>query len=194
MALALVGTSTLGSLVFEGLWRAGAIAVDLRVLAFTALVTVGVALFFGLLPGWWSARTDPASVVHESSGRATGNRHRLFGMLVVAEVALSFLLLIGAGLMLRSLRALERVDPGFDAVNVLTSDISLPPARYADAANQTEFFTSVVERLNLLPGVETAASVIGPPLKAGYIGHSVIFAGREPGEGPLARRTKRALG
>ncbi len=190
LVLALVGTSTLGSLVFEGLWRAGAIAVDLRVLAFTALVTVGVALFFGLLPGWWSARTDPASVVHESSSRATGTRHRLFSTLVVAEVALSFLLLIGAGLMLRSLRALERVDPGFDAANVLTSDISLPPARYGDAENQTEFFTSVVERLNLMPGIETAASVIGPPFKAGYIGHSVIFEGREPvteGEEPGAR-------
>ncbi len=190
LVLAVVGTTTLGSLVFEGLWRAGSIGVDLRVLVFTLLVTVGVALFFGLLPGGWSARTNPASVMHESGGGVAGSRHRLFGALVVAEVALSFLLLIGAGLMLRSLRALEGVDPGFNAANVLTADVSLPPARYGDSDNQTMFFTSVVEQLNLLPGVEAAASVIGPPLKRGYIGHSVIFEGREPvaqGEEPGAR-------
>lgn len=190
LIVAVLGTSSLGSLVFAGLWRSGSIGVDFRVLGFTALVTVGVALFFGLLPGWWSARTDPASVVHDSGGRATGTRHKLFGALVVAEVSMSFLLLIGAGLMLRSLQALERTDPGFDAANVLTSDISLPPARYSDPANQTAFFTSAVEQLNLLPGVDVAASVIGPPLKGGYIGHSVIFEGRAPvaeGEDPGAR-------
>jgi putative ABC transport system permease protein len=191
LAFTVVGIDALIAFAPDTLARTGEVRVDLAVLGFTVLVTVGTTLVFGMLPGWWSSRTDPASVIHAAGGRATRGQHRLQGLLVAGEMALAFVLLLGAGLMVRSMSQLERVELGFDT-NVLTADLSLPPSRYgaSELERQTEAFTAIVQRLNETPGVAIAASVIGPPLSGQYIGNSVLFEGRtpaEPGEEPGAR-------
>jgi putative ABC transport system permease protein len=151
----------------------GALQLDLRVLAFTAALALATAVVFGIVPAF---QVDaPAEAMKEAGRTGTGGvrRARLRSALVVVEVALALVLLIGAGLLVRSFVRLQHVDPGFDPAGVMTADLWLPPAKYPEKAQQAGFFREVVRRLSAAPGVEAAGAVSRLPLTRGNSTRSV---------------------
>jgi putative ABC transport system permease protein len=165
--------------------------IDLRVLLFTASVALLVALLAGLWPAVGAARADIAGTLRDSGDRVTMGRRGRRGrrILVCVEVALSVVLLAGAGLMVRSLVSLLNEDPGFRADNVLKFDVSLPTSVYPDAA-QTAFFTTLVARLRALPDVHDAAGINELPLSGGDVNGNIAIVGIEfpPDEAPVVKK------
>ncbi len=163
------------------------IGVDLRVLLFTLIISVCAGIIFGTVPTLQLARLDPsASLRDEGRGISTGHtRAQMKNLLVISQVALSLLLLIGAGLLLRSFIRLLRVDPGFDAQNVLTMDVSLPTVKYAKPEQQIAFFDEVLRRVSALPAVRSAATSAALPL--GFIRLTPVLAEGQP-DVPLPKR------
>ena len=148
--------------------RAEAIALDPRVLGFTLVVSLGTGLLFGLAPLFHLGERAVGSALREGSRRstATGARQRLRRALVVVEVALAVVLVVGSGLLLRSLDALHRVELGFDPERLLTFQIFLPQTGYGEAGDVTGAYARILERLEALPGVEAVTVVQGlPPLR-----------------------------
>ncbi|HTY84603.1 MAG TPA: ABC transporter permease [Silvibacterium sp.] len=142
------------------------VELDGRVLLFTLGIALLTGIVTGVFPAMQMARTDLNSTLRDegrgvSGGRAKG---RLKSLLVVGQVALSILLLIGAGLLLRSFERLLRVDPGFEVSNVLTMNVSLPTQKYAKPEQQIAFFDEVLRRVSGLPGVRDAAISAALPL------------------------------
>jgi len=132
------------------------ISIDLTVLVFTAFIAVCTAVLFGLVPAWQSARANVSESLR--GGRSSSDSLRGLGMrhgLVVAEVALTLILMIGAGLMMRSFRKLLDVDLGFDSRNLLTFRVNLPGAQYPRDDQLITFFRQLHERLESLPGVRS---------------------------------------
>ena len=134
--------------------RLGDVTVDTRVLAFTFLVAMITGLVFGLAPALAASRVDPHTMLQEGGRGSTPARvrQRVRGALVVAELALALVLVVGAGLLIRSLHALTTVDPGVRVENVLTFHVGLPPAKHADRAYIVEFYRQLRERLGTAPG------------------------------------------
>ncbi|MFL5313132.1 MAG: ABC transporter permease [Myxococcales bacterium] len=162
--------------------RPGALApetlrLDLRVLAFTGALALATAVVFGILP---ALQVDaPAEALKEAGRTGTGGlrRARLRSALIVLEVALALVLLIGAGLLVRSFVRLQRVDPGFQPAGAMTADVWLPPGKYSENAQQAAFFREVVRRLSAAAGVEAAGVVSRLPLSRGNSTRSVQPAG-----------------
>jgi len=154
--------------------------VDARLLGFALALSLATGLLFGLLPALRASRADLGEVIKEGVRVTAGGpaRDRLRSTLIVAEVALSFALLIGAGLLLRSLNRLLEVDKGFDAHRVITGSLSLPSSRYPEARQQAAFFRELRESVKALPGVEAAACVSNLPLIGGISG-TITIKGRE---------------
>jgi predicted permease len=162
------------------------VTLDWRVLVFTLAVAVLTGVLFGLLPALHSSRIDLTSTLKDASGRSgTGKgQHRTRAVLVVAEVALATILLIGSALLIRTAVALARVDPGFDANNVLTMRMSLTGQNYESAAAVDQLVRNGVERLRALPGVVDASATCCVPLQGGY-GLPFTIAGRPLEDGPF---------
>lgn len=174
--LAWVGIRELRAAVPPDLPRFDAIAIDPRVLAFTAAAALVSAVAFGLVPALRAARPDVIHILR-ASGRTSGpaGGRLLRHGVVVAEVALAFVLLIGSGLMLRSFMALQRIDPGFNPHNLLTFQLL---GGGADSPQQREeFMKQVRDRLGALPGVERVTAASPLPLAGGF---SPIRWGLEP--------------
>jgi putative ABC transport system permease protein len=129
--------------------------VDGRVLAFAVSLSMLTGLVFGLAPALRASRTNLTEALQEG-GRGAEGRHRLRGLLVVSETALALVLLAGAGLMLRSLLAMQRADPGFRTERLLTLSFRLPPNRYPTPDKIAAFFRDVLPRVQQIPGVESA--------------------------------------
>jgi len=144
------------------------VTLNQKVLAFTALLSLASALIFGLAPAWSLARGSLASSLREGSAASGASRRsrRLSRLLVAAEIAVSVVLLVGAGLLLRSFERLQGVDPGFDA-RALTFEVSLSGPAYAEGAAQSRFFTEAVSRLAAIPGVEAAGAISWRPIGNG---------------------------
>ena len=148
--------------------RADEISIDARVMAFALAASILTGILAGVLPAVRAGRTDLTDALKEggrSDSGSVGLRTRR--LLIVCEVALSVVLLMGAGVMIRSLLALRNVDAGFDPRNVLTMQIALPETRYKTPAQRTAFFDGALQRLRTLPGVQEAASVDDLPLAGG---------------------------
>jgi putative ABC transport system permease protein len=146
--------------------RLGSVTVDLRVLGFTAFVGTVTTVVFGLAPVARAWRLQLTDALRDGSASATagGHRQRIRGLLVVGETALAVVLVIGAGLMIRSVDALQRIELGFDPRNVLTMRVALPPATYAMPEQVTGTFERLLERVRALPGVERAGLMRSLPL------------------------------
>jgi hypothetical protein len=159
---------------------------DLPVIAFTMIVALATGIGFGLVPAF-VATSHPADMVRESGRHGGGRRlHRALDVLVVAELALSLVLLAGAGLLIRSFAKLQSSDTGFDAQGVLTAEVQLPSARY-DAAQAGSFFQETLARVAALPGVQSAAGAACPPMPGSCIGTSFWRADRpKPADGQLS--------
>jgi putative ABC transport system permease protein len=161
LALAYGATATLLSRLPADLPRAAEIGIDLNVLWFTLAVSMVTGVLFGLAPIFQTRKLDVQESLKESSrGTGTGVRGtRLHGLLVVAETALAFVLLVGAGLLVKSFWRLATVDPGFDADHLLTLRLQLPKTRYPTAAGREAFLRQVMTRLADLPGVASMGGV-----------------------------------
>jgi putative ABC transport system permease protein len=186
--LASTGTRLLISLEPANLPRAQSVAVDGPVLAFTLAVAMLTGLVFGSAPALLAARQDPHAGLRETSRGATGSRARksFRRALAVSELAFAVLLLIGAGLMVRTFQSLQRVDVGFDPENVLALTISLPTSSYPDDGSVVSFFERLLPEVEALPGIRRAAAVRILPLASGIGSWSIDIEGYEeqPGEDP----------
>jgi putative ABC transport system permease protein len=154
--------------------------IDLRVAGFAFAISVLTGVLFGLAPALVAARDDVVSGLRETSRTTAGGGRRLRSVLVVAEVALSLMLLAGAGLLFRSMVGLQSIDPGLDASRVLTFRVSLPFVRYREPRKRTEFFTRALDEIRALPGVRAASAVNVLPFYGFPSGTSVAIGGRPP--------------
>ncbi len=155
---------------------------DLSVFSFTLLISLLTGLLFGLVPALAVSRTNLHETLKEGGRGSTEGRgkNRLRSLLVVAEVALALLLMIGASLMIRSLLNLRRVNPGFNAANVLTASISLPSLKYSKPEQQIAFYQQLEEKLRGIPGITTVGLVSLLPLSGNNQGTSLLIEGRPP--------------
>ncbi|HVR72631.1 MAG TPA: ABC transporter permease [Vicinamibacteria bacterium] len=164
--------------------RADEIRVDGWVLAFTAGLAMVTGLIFGLAPAWKVSRQGVQDALREG-GRGTPGpgHHRVRNTLVVAQVSLALVLLVGAGLMLRSFARVLAADAGFRAEGVLTASIPLPPGRFPEAASRAAFVRRVVEEVEAVPGVEAASAAL--PLLGGWQSSFRLEGRPEPPPGQL---------
>jgi predicted permease len=176
-----VGTlGILSELIYPTLPRMVEVGIDSGVLGFTALVTLLTGILFGLAPGWQSAKLDLNKSLKEGGNRSTEGRgrHQLHSLLVVGEIAISLVLLAGAGLMIKSLYLFGRVDPGFDPANVLTFRMALPEAKYPDPQRSRAFFEQLLGRIVMLPGVKAAGAINFLPLSGTGNQRSFLIEGK----------------
>jgi putative ABC transport system permease protein len=159
--------------------RVNEISVDPRVAGFTLLVSVATGVLFGLIPALQVSKTDLTDALKES-GRTTAGlrRHRLRSALVVSEVALSLVLLVGAGLLIRSFAKLNQVDPGFNPERVLTLGVTLLPNKYPEEAQVATFYSQILERLATVPGVISVAATQDLPFSGSDTTDNFTIEGR----------------
>jgi predicted permease len=173
------------------------IRLDFTVLAFTIAITVLTAVAFGLIPALQASRPNLTAVLRDGGWGSIGRRgHRGRSLLVIAQVALSMVLLISAGLLLESFRRVQRVPLGFDPGNTLTARISLPPGRYPDGEPRARFIQRLVDRVAALPGVTAATAGSTVPF-GGLILSPLLAEGQPvvpPGQRPLAQWSGAAPG
>ncbi len=166
VAMAMAGVPLLTQLVPSDLPIAHPPTIDVRVLAFAIVLTIVTGLVFGLIPMMRAGRGD-FDGLREGTRAGGGAKERVRGALVIAEVALSVVLLVSAGLLLRALWTVQRVDPGFRTSGILTLQTDLPRPRYSDAATRVSFYDRVLSEVRALPGVVSAAYIGGLPLVRG---------------------------
>jgi predicted permease len=174
LLLAMWSVSLLSSTAVAGLPRAQGIGVDWPIALFTLATSVVTGLVFGAVPAWQATRFDIRESLNEESrgGSASGRHRRLRSVLVVSEIALALVLLVSAGLLLRSFSALTRVSPGFNPQNLLVVNLPLSPRAYGDNVVRTAAVDRMVERVAALPGVERASmSTMVPMAGAGATIH-----------------------
>ena len=156
------------------------VTIDLKVLAFTAAVSIFTGLVAGILPALHLTRTNVSQSLKQGLGRtdadSSGNRTR--SALVVVEVSLSLVLLVGAGLMIRSFQKLSAVNPGFHSHGVLTMTAAVARAKFPLATQQISFFERVLERVRSLPGVEAAGVIDDLPLSGNGSHQPIAIEGR----------------
>ena len=168
LAVAWAATRVLTVLAAAGLPRADQIGIDVWVLGFAVLASLATSVVFGIVPAWQLSRLDLNDTLKEGGRQhsaATGRAAR--EGLIVAEVALSIVLLVGAGLLIRTLQHLQNVSPGFSAEQAVTMEVSLPTARYAEG-DQMPFYQQLEERVRAIPGVLEVGAVNILPLSENY--------------------------
>ena len=158
------------------------IPIDHRVLIFTLVLSVLTGVVFGLLPVVQASNPNLTKALKDSGRSSTGSARslRTRGFLVVSEIALALILLIGAGLMLKSFVHLQSTNPGFNSDNLLTTQIALPELKYKEADQRTAFFQSVIERVKGLPGVQATGATTSLPLSNESWGKQFSIEGRTP--------------
>ena len=170
-AAAYFGVDILKAAFGEALPRANEIVVDTQVLGFTAAIAVAAGLIAAFAPAWQLTGRDANDALKVGPGRgnSSAGAGKVRNLLVISEVALALMLLIGAGLLMRSLSSLRGVDPGFDAANIWTGTINIPDAKYATPELRNQFFDRLIENVRSLPGVQSAARIDTIPFGGGSI-------------------------
>lgn len=186
IALAFWGTDVLVSLAPQDIPRVRESGIHLSVLAFAGLICALTGVAFGLAPALQISRPDLNESLRESSRTATGGAAggKLRGMLVVAEMALALVLVIGAALLIKTFRAVQSVEPGFRPENVLAMNIAPPQSAYSEPAARVAYFDQVLERVEALPGVRSAAVVSHFPLEGSGGGGFQIEGREQPASAP----------
>jgi len=165
LLLAVVAVPSLLALSPPDIRQFKEIGINREVLAFSFLASVVCGIVFGLMPALQASRSNPSEFLKEGERGSTANRGRTRSVLVIAEVGLSLVLLVGAGLLVKSFARLMDVNPGFDADRLLTFNLGLPSS--TDAAQQFAFYRDVMQRLQALPGVRSVGAVSRLPLAGG---------------------------
>ncbi len=148
--------------------RVNAVGLEWPVMLFATGVTLLTSLIFGAVPGWIVSRTRPAVALHSGTRGSEGDNNRLRQGLAVAQVAVALTLLVGAGLLVSSVRQALAADTGFDRSRVLTFRVSLPPDKYPDRFAATAWYTMMAEELTALPGVEAVGVTNSIPLSGSF--------------------------
>ena len=182
LVLAWVGLRVLVRINPANVPRLDEIGIDGYVLGFTMLVSVLTGLLFGLVPALQASRPDLNETLKEGARGSTGGigRQRVRSVLVVTEIALTQMLLIGAGLMIKSFYSLQQVNPGFNADRILTMQVTLPPLKYAEDSQITAFYEQALKRIEALPGVQAASAATSLPLTGNSISRRFTVDGRAP--------------
>ena len=164
------------------------VRLDGTVFSFTVTIAIATGLLFGIVPALQLARPNLAGVLKEGTRSMTAgrSRHQFRQLLVAAEVALSVMLVIGAGLMVRSFAELRRIDVGFEPENILTARLSLPANEYPDQAGIADFYSRLIDRVEGLPGVHSVGAARLLPLTSTMGDWSILIEGRpmQPGDNP----------
>jgi putative ABC transport system permease protein len=183
------GVQSLKPLLPPGLPRAQTISIDGNMLFFALALSLAASVIFGLAPALAVARFRFRTNLEEGAGRSgeSGRRRRLRGLLVAAEFALAVVLLVGAGLLIRSFSAMMKVNPGFNARHVVTAEISLPRYQYSTPAQWTAFSNESIQRIQAEPGMQDSALVVPLPIAT----DSVNFAFTIPDHPALRRGVPR---
>ena len=158
LVLAYWGLDAARTLAPQSIPRLASIGIDARTMAFTGVVALVTGLLFGLFPSLQAGRGDLQRMLRDGS-RGSTSVGRARGTLVVSQVALSLILLVGAGLMIRSFAKLQAVDPGFDPEGVLTARVQLAGQRFRASSAATTFFTQLLERVQRVPGVVSVGAI-----------------------------------
>ncbi len=175
LVLALWGTSFVESIGSHVTPLLSGIKMDSRVLGFTVMISIATGIFFGLAPALRVSEPELSESLKEG-GRSSGagsSHNRLRSALVVSEIAMALVLLICAGLLLKSVVRLRDVNPGFNSENLLTMNISLPSARYPKPHDRVAFYKTLAERVEALPGVEAAGVTSVLPLSSNFDGRGL---------------------
>jgi putative ABC transport system permease protein len=175
LAVAVVGVRALVALSPPGLPRVGAIHIDGAVFAFGLVITTAIGLIVGLLPALQASRSDPQSGLQQSSRTSTGGHQSTRRALAVSEIALALVLLVTAGLVLRSLETLFAVDPGFDASHLLTMQVQQYGHRFDNDSARVRFLTQALEAVGQVGGVTSAAFTSQLPLSGDFDVYGVQF-------------------
>ena len=172
LGIALWGVQVLRVLGPDNIPRLHEVSINSRVMLFTFSVSFVTGILFGLVPAWRASRVDLNESLKEGGRSSTGggafglSHHRIRRLLIITEVALSLVLLIGSGLLIRSYRRIANANPGFDAHNVLSLRLSLPASKYPKPESLTAFYREAGERIKRLPGVESAGVTYSLPMSA----------------------------
>ena len=180
IAVAMLGVRALEVLAPAELPRAAAIRLDAPVLAFALVITALIGLAVGVAPGLGAAREAPHAALQQGSRRAAGRRGSARGALVVAEIALALVLLVGAGLLLRSVRRLFAVAPGFDGSHVLTMQVEAAGRAFSPDSARIQYYAQALEAVRAVPGVTSAAFTSQLPLSGDLDAYGILFASLPP--------------
>jgi putative ABC transport system permease protein len=191
VALAVAGMRALRAWLPADLPRVSEVGIDARVLVFSFFASLVATLVFGAGPSLAGGRANLSAALREGSAGAgeSGNRRRLRRLLIVGETAFSFVLLVGAALLIRSFVRLQEVPLGFRPAGVLTAGMSLPRTQYTEPDQWRTFYGSLVDRLRSEPGVESAAAALPLPLAGGGLNFAFSIEGRSDDGGSANDRT-----
>src|SRR4051812_279339 len=184
LVLARIGIDLILKLIPQQFPRFDQTQISWRVLAFTVALSLLTCVLFGLLPAWQASKPNLQSALeqgHRVSGQGIG-KQRLRQVLVVLQISIAVMLVIAAGLLMRSFNRLRSVDPGFKSTNVLALSISLPQSKYSDQQKTNAFFNELIDRISGLPGVESAAIAYDHPLESNWV-DAFSIEGRVPTPG-----------
>ena len=188
MGVAMAGLRALVALSPPGLPRVSAMSMDGGVFLFALGLTTLIGVVVGLFPALQASRKDLHTGMHHSSRRVAGEHQWTRRILVVSEVSLAAVLLVGAGLLLRSMQHLFAVDPGFDASHLLTMQVQASGHRFDSDAAELRFFTEALERVRRVPGVVSAGLTVELPLSGDFDVYGVEFEGENNSLGESALR------
>lgn len=172
----LLALSPVGHEVFRN------VHIDAKVLGFTLLLSVLTGLAFGLIPAFRAARPNLYKLLQSSGRRSTdtGGGRRFQSFLVVVEIALALVLLVGAGLMIKSFRHLQQIDPGFNSENLLTLEMAIPKTKYPEDQDRSAFVQRVLDKVSVLPGVVSAGTTTSLPVNELSTSTGFLVEGRPP--------------
>jgi putative ABC transport system permease protein len=175
------GMDLLLAMAPQNLPRMSGVSLDGRALVFTAVITLLTGMIFGLVPALQASKPNLNETMKDAGRGSTegGRRQFVRSTLVVLEVASALVLLVGAGLMIKSFWRLQKVDPGFNPENALTMSVSLPPRKYPEENQQVAFYQQLLEKVEALPGVQAAGVSNSMPLGSDTV-HAFVIQGRPP--------------
>ncbi|MGC1385427.1 MAG: ABC transporter permease [Candidatus Acidiferrales bacterium] len=182
LALAYWGVTVLSAMLPASVPRANAIRVDHFVLGFALVLSLLASVGFGLAPALFAMHTDLQSNLREGTGRSgeSGGRRRMRNVLAAAEIALATVLLVGAGLFLRSFSRMMSTDPGFQAENVVKADVSLPRFEYSTPEKWSAFATQLMTTVQSEPGMQNSAIAVPMPITDGFVNLGFEIVGAPP--------------
>jgi putative ABC transport system permease protein len=186
--LAVTGVDAVLAANPDSIPRASEVSLDLPVLVFTLLLAIATGVFFGIAPLLHLTHRSTNMALREGGSRTTAGtaKARMRGALVIAEVALAVVLVVGAGLLLRSFWNLMRVDAGFDRSRLTTFSVAIPVAQYPEPARRAAFFRQLIDKVRAIPGVQAAAAMTGLPPSRQVNANDTEFIGvPTPPSGPV---------
>jgi predicted permease len=179
LGLAWTGVRAIGALAAARLPQLVGLGLNAGVLLFAVVISAVVAFVCGIAPAWQAGRSDPQEILRSGGRGGTGNRHhRFLRMIVAAEVALSLVLLLGAGLVLRGFERLAGEDPGFDPAPLLALNVNVPPENYPDRSAYQNFVLPAIEAVRAVPGVAAAGVMSAIPFESWGINFNMRYEGQ----------------